>query len=209
VAFDLVRSHRVNLDDADFNAIETLFSDLEKEATAVLEQSGEAAGIAFSRSIDMRFVGQGAETNLAIANKAFHLWQKTDIRRLFDETYKRLYGRTYPDTPVEFITFKVRASLPERPFRIPSLSPGGRALTDCVKGERNAYSLLQKRYIPFKVMDRSTLFPGAAMEGPVIIEEKESTIVVGEDAAARVDDRGFVWITLNSGSQDPRRRGVA
>ena len=37
------------------------------------------------------------------------------------------------------------------------------------------------------------------MKGPAIIEEKESTIIVGEDAQAGVDAYGFVWITMNSG----------
>ncbi len=196
VAFDLVRSHRVSLDGADFDAIETLFSDLQKEASAILEQSGAVTGIVFARSIDMRFVGQGAETNLPIATRDFNTWQKDDIRSLFDETYKRLYGRTYPDTQVEFITFKVRASLPERPFRIPPLSATNGTLEDCIKGKRQAYSLVQKKYIPFTVFDRLKLFPGAKIDGPAIIEEKESTIVVGEDARAAVDDFGFVWITL-------------
>jgi N-methylhydantoinase A len=34
------------------------------------------------------------------------------------------------------------------------------------------------------------------LSGPAIIEEKESTIIVGEDAKATVDDHGFVWIDL-------------
>jgi N-methylhydantoinase A len=34
------------------------------------------------------------------------------------------------------------------------------------------------------------------MPGPAIIEEKESTIVIGEDARARVDEYGFVWIDI-------------
>ncbi len=197
VAFDLVRSHRVSLDDADFNNIETLFTDLENEASAILQQSGQVEDVSFTRSIDMRFVGQGAETNLSIANKAFNKWQTHEIRNLFDETYKWLYGRTYPDTRVEFITFKVRASLPERPFRIPRLATGGGTLQDCIKGERQAYSLIQKKYIPFTVVDRLKLFSGAKIKGPAIIEEKESTTVVGEDAHAVVDDYGFVWITFN------------
>jgi N-methylhydantoinase A len=194
VAFDLVRSHRVSLDNADFDHIEKLFTDLEDEASNILRQSGELEGIDFVRSIDMRFVGQGAETNLPIANKGFSEWQKDDIRGLFDDTYKKLYGRTYPDTPVEFITFKVRASLPERPFRIPPLAGGSKTLEDCIKGQRQAFSLVQKEYIPFTVVDRLKLFPGAEIPGPAIIEEKESTIVVGEDAHATVDDYGFVWI---------------
>jgi N-methylhydantoinase A len=34
------------------------------------------------------------------------------------------------------------------------------------------------------------------MPGPAIVEEKESTIVVGEDAVARVEEFGFVWIDM-------------
>jgi N-methylhydantoinase A len=202
VAFDLVRSHRVSLENADFNDIEKLLAELEKEASAILQQSGQAEGISFFRSIDMRFVGQGAETNMPIANKDFNQWDKSEIRALFDETYQRLYGRTYPDTMVEFITFKVRAALPERPFRIPPLSPGAKTLQDCIKGERRAYSLAQKEFIPFTVIDRLKLFPGAEIEGPAIIEERESTTVVGEDARAKVDDYGFVWITFKGTADD-------
>ncbi len=47
------------------------------------------------------------------------------------------------------------------------------------------------------MVDRLKLFSGAKIEGPAIIEEKESTIVVGEDAHAAVDDYGFVWITFD------------
>jgi len=36
------------------------------------------------------------------------------------------------------------------------------------------------------------------LNGPAIVEEKESTIIIGEDAAGTVDGYGFVWITINS-----------
>jgi N-methylhydantoinase A len=196
VAFDLVRSHRVGLDEADFQGIEKLFTDLEEEASAILKQSGDVDGIKFTRSTDMRFLGQGAETNLQIPNKAFNDWRKNEIRHFFDESYKRLYGRTYPDTQVEFISFRVRASLPQHPFQIPRIAPTEGTLQDCVKGNRTAFSLIQKQFITFTVFDRSKLFPGAGIKGPAIIEERESTIVLGEDANAEVDDYGFVWITF-------------
>ncbi|MGD8880803.1 MAG: hypothetical protein PVI82_02860, partial [Desulfobacterales bacterium] len=103
-----------------------------------------------------------------------------------------------PETPVEFVTFKVRASLPERPFSIPPLKNTASSIEDCLKGERQAFSLIKKEYISFKVYDRFKLFPDAKLPGPAIIEEKESTIIVGEDAAASVDEYGFVWIDLIS-----------
>jgi N-methylhydantoinase A len=197
VSFDLTRSHRVALDGADFNEIERLFIELENEGTAILQQAGKDENIIFERTLMMRFVGQGAETDLSIEHKPFIQWEKTQIRELFDEAYKKLYGRTYPDTPVEFVTFKVRASLPQREFRIPPLRQTEGKPADCIKGERPAFSLIRKEYIPFTVYDRFNLFPGAIMDGPAIIEEKESTIVIGEDAQASVDEYGFVWINLN------------
>ena len=198
VAFDLSRSHRVSLEDADFKQIELLFNELEKEGAAVLQETGKNQKIIVERTLMMRFVGQGAETDLAIENKSFDRWKKEQIRKLFDDVYQKLYGRTYAETPVEFVTFKVRASLPQRPFQIPPLKNTGKTIADCVKGKRQAFSMIKKEYIPFTVYDRFKLFPGATLSGPAIIEEKESTIVMGEDARASVDEYGFVWIDLLS-----------
>jgi N-methylhydantoinase A/oxoprolinase/acetone carboxylase beta subunit len=198
VAFDLTRSHRVSLDDADFHEIEDLFTELERDGAAILQASAEEQSVMFQRTLMMRFVGQGAETDLHIERKPFHQWNKNDIRRLFDEVYQRLYGRTYPETQVEFVTFKVRASLPERPFRIPPLKRPAASLADCTKGRRPAFSVLQRQYIPHTVYDRDKLFPEAVIAGPAIIEEKESTIIIGEDASARVDQYGFAWIDLSN-----------
>ena len=198
VAFDLTRSHRVALDDADLKEIEHLFRELENEGAAILQQAGKDESIIFERTLMMRFIGQGAETDLSIEQKSFDMWEKEQIRGFFDDAYKKLYGRTYPETPVEFVTFKVRASLPSREFRIPPIRQSGGELADCLKGERNAFSLVRKAYIPFSVFDRFRLYPGAVIPGPAIIEERESTIIVGEDATASVDEFGFVWINLIS-----------
>ena len=47
------------------------------------------------------------------------------------------------------------------------------------------------------IYEGDALTPGMRFVGPAIIEEKESTIIVGEDAQAAVDEYGFVWITMN------------
>ncbi|MEX1298791.1 MAG: hydantoinase/oxoprolinase family protein [Desulfotignum sp.] len=196
VAFDLSRSHRLVLDDADFGDIENLFAQLEKEGAAILADAAKGDRVMFQRTLLMRFVGQGAETDLVIDPKPFTQWTRQEIRDKFDAEYKRLYGRTYPETPVEFVTFKVRATLPTPPFVMPALTSDTDQLSDSVKGKRKAFSVLQKAYIDFTVYDRSKLFAGANFTGPAIVEERESTIVMGEDASASVDDKGFVWIRI-------------
>jgi len=196
-AFDLVRSHKVNLKEADFAAVEKLFREMEKEGASVLHKAGETEDITYERSIDMRFVGQGAETNVSVPDGDFAEIAKDTVRTLFDQRYEALYGRTYPESPAEFVSFKVRARLPQRSLRLPKIEKKVSSLEDALKGERLAYSARAGGFIPFKVYDRYMLFPDATFGGPAIIEEKESTAVVGEDASVTIDAYGFLWINLH------------
>ncbi|MBW1797707.1 MAG: hydantoinase/oxoprolinase family protein [Deltaproteobacteria bacterium] len=195
-AFDMVRSHKVSLNGADFNEIEKIFKEMEAEGVRTLEKSGQTEDIKFERSVDTRFVGQGSETNVAIPESDFTMVKREEVRNRFDKVYEKLYGRTYPDSPVEFINFRVRASLPERLLQLPKTENTAVSLEHAVKGERRAYSGMAKDFIPYTVYDRYRLFPGAKFQGPAIIEERESTVIVGEDASVSVDDYGFLWIDL-------------
>lgn len=197
-AYDVLRSHKVALSTADFNEIERIFKELEEEATRILKKQAIETEISFERSLDMRFVGQGSETNVPIPREEFIKLSKEEVRRRFDEIYKKLYGRTYPDSEVEFINFKIRASLPQRILRLPKISRNKRSLSEAIKGKRSAYSSLAKEFIPYTVYDRYHLFPEATFKGPAIIEEKESTVIVGEDATVSVDDFGFLWINFSN-----------
>jgi N-methylhydantoinase A len=197
-AFDLVRSHKAPVASADFGEIEKLFRAMEAEGERTLRKAGALTGIEFSRSIDARFIGQGSETNLAIPGGDFARLDPLDVRRRFDETYSRLYGRTYLESPVEFVNFRVRASLPVQLLELPRLPDKGGRVQAAVRGERLAFSGIAGDFIPFTVYDRYKLFPGAVFSGPAIVEERESTVIVGEDAAVRVDEFGFLWIEMTA-----------
>jgi N-methylhydantoinase A/oxoprolinase/acetone carboxylase beta subunit len=233
-AFDLLRSHKVSLGNANFPDIEKIFKELEADATKILKKeatekdinpsasqprgrgllrvdpergsishseggnSSAVERVKFERSLDMRFVGQGAETNVRLTERDFTKLKKEEVRRRFDEVYEKLYGRTYPDSEVEFINFKVRASLPERLLQLPKFEKKKRSLDQAIKGKRPAYSPVARNFIPFTVYDRYKLFPTAKFRGPAIIEEKESTVIVGEDASVSMDDFGFLWIDIKN-----------
>jgi len=197
-AFDMVRTHKVALDVADFDEAEKIFKEMEAEGSKTLQKSGKTENIKFERSVDARFIGQGSETRVAIPESDFTEVQKEEVRRRFDEVYEKLYGRTYPDSPVEFINFWVRASLPERLLQLPKMKDINGPLEDAIKGQRQAYSGIAKNFIPYTVYDRYKLFPDAKFQGPCIIEERESTVIVGEDASVSVDDYGFLWIELGN-----------
>ena len=197
-AFDLVRSHKSALLEADFAEIEEIFSHMEAEGARTLEASGESEGIRFDRSVDVRFVGQGSETNVSVPAGDFSKIDPKEIRKRFDQVYEKLYGRAYPESAVEFINFQVRASLPERLLKLPELKKSEYTLADAVKGERQAYSGIAGTYVPHMVYDRYKLNSGTEFRGPAIIEERESTVIVGEDASVSVDRYGFLWIELDS-----------
>jgi N-methylhydantoinase A len=146
--------------------------------------------------VDARFIGQGSETNLPIPEGDFTKLTPAEVRRRFDETYSHLYGRTYPESPVEFVNFRVRASLPVRLLELPRLQYTRGRIQDAIKGERRAFSGMARDFIPFTVYDRYKLSPGAEFSGPAIVEERESTVVVGEEAKVRVDEFGFLWIEM-------------
>jgi len=195
-AFDLLRSHKVSLEAAHFDEIEKIFKALETEVFTILKKEAQEKDIKFERSLDMRFVGQGSETNVPLKERDFTKTKKEEVRRLFDDVYKKLYGRTYPDSEVEFINFKVRASLPERLIQFPKIGNKGKSLQKAIKGKRNAYSPISRNFIPYTVYDRYQLFPNAEFTGPAIIEEKESTLIIGEDTSVSVDDFGFLWVDI-------------
>ncbi|MDD3846487.1 MAG: hydantoinase/oxoprolinase family protein [Syntrophorhabdaceae bacterium] len=195
-AFDLLRSHKVSLADVSFADMEEIFRGLERDAGNILRKEATGDTIRFDRSLDMRFVGQGSEMNISVPDGNFAAVTRAQVRKLFDDAYEKLYGRTYPDSEVEFINFKVRASLPEKLLQLPKLDGKGRTMDMAVKGQRLAYSPISKDFIPFTVYDRYSLFPSAQFPGPAIIEEKESTLIVGEGAHVSVDDFGFLWVDL-------------
>jgi N-methylhydantoinase A len=194
-AFDLVRSHKVPLATADFTEVERIFRALESEGEHTLRRAGATGPLEFVRTLEARFIGQGSETRLPLAPGDFGAFDRDDLRRRFDAEYERLYGRSYPDAPVEFVNFCVRASLPVRLLELPKIPRRkGARLADALKGQRSACAGPARGFIPHAVYDRYRLFPGAAFAGPAIIEERESTVVVGEDGEASVDEYGFLWI---------------
>ena len=196
-AFDLLRSHKVPLTSVNFSEIEDIFGGLEADAGKIMKKEATDEIIRYERSLDMRFVGQGSEINVSVPAVDFTKLQRADIRGLFDDVYKKLYGRTYPESEVEFINFKIRASLPERLLQLPRFSrKKGQSLDTAIKGQRPAYSPIARDFIPYTVYDRYKLFPAAEFQGPAIIEEKESTLIVGEDGHVSIDDFGFLWIDI-------------
>ena len=63
------------------------------------------------------------------------------------------------------------------------------------KGERSAY-FPERGFLTTPIFDRYALRPGEILRGPAIVEERESTLVVGSDAQVRMDSYGSLVVNM-------------
>ena len=108
-----------------------------------------------------------------------------DIRERFLATYAQLFERRITDVPIEAMSWRLAATAP-----VPNveLNFGGQPARrgDPRKGARQVY-FPQTGFAPCAVYDRYSLTAGTHLSGPAVVEERESTIVVGPDARITVD----------------------
>ncbi|MGI9252276.1 MAG: hydantoinase/oxoprolinase family protein [Thermomicrobiales bacterium] len=198
LAFDFVRSAPGRLADIDWSRINTLFSDMEREGEQVLGESGVAAGdITHERIAEMRYVGQGHEIRVALPNGPLGPESVPGLQAAYEAEYKRLYGRLGPPVPVEAITWRVVSSGPRPEMQMLAGGGGSANADDARKGTRRAWMPELGGMTDVNVYDRYLLAPGATFAGPAIIEERESTFIVGPGATCRVDDHWNLVATFD------------
>jgi N-methylhydantoinase A len=176
LSFDFVRTWRCALDDVDFARVNGLLAEMERDGAALLAESGVAeADVTHERYADMRYVGQGHEVRVLLPPD--ELRETEPLVERFEREYEQLYGRRGPDVPVEAINWRVVSSGPR-----PELELAAVALEESSRppqGARRAYFPTLGGYVETPVYDRYALRPGTRFDGPAIVEERESTLVVG------------------------------
>jgi len=199
LAFDFVRSAYSRLDDLDWQFANGLLDEMSLEGRKVLESSGlSSAAISYQRTADMRYVGQGHEVSVNLPDGILSSEHLLQIGLAFEETYKALYGRKGPDVPLEVINWRVVASgpVPEMNFQ---LARDTANRSDARKCTRSAYFPEQGRYVETTVYDRYALTPEMKFSGPAIVEERESTLIIGTHGNAHVDERLNVIVEMSDG----------
>jgi len=197
LAFDFVRSAYSRLDQLDWGFANRLLDEMAEEGGDVLERSGlSAEQISYKRSADMRYVGQGHEVAVMLPDGVLSAEHLSRISKLFNDAYRALYGREGPDVPLEVINWRVVASGP-RPELNLKLPTNRRREGNARRGFRRAYFPEPGEYIETAVYDRYALDVGMEFIGPGIVEERESTLIVGARGKARIDERLNIVVELN------------
>jgi N-methylhydantoinase A len=166
------------------------FADLEAKGAAELGEDGFGADrVRIRRTLDMRYVGQVHECTVEIPVGPIDAEALPAIRAAFDRRHRELYTYDEPHSIVEIVNVEsVMEGVidPPPPTRI---APGSGA-EGARKGERAMMFSADAERRPTPIYDGARLGAGDRVEGPAVIEEETTTIVVEPGWTATLHETG-------------------
>jgi N-methylhydantoinase A len=174
----------------DWSAVDRIYDELAAEARGALMAAGcKADEIRFQFGADLRYAGQQHEIAVALAQDPREHHDVALIAGAFETAYLAHYGVAPSHVDVELVSWRLVAQGPAEPVvTIPPASgaPAGPKTTRTVHLWPDA---------PVPVYDRGAVVIGQTVNGPVLIEERETTIVILPGWQATTDHLGCIIAT--------------
>ncbi len=151
--------------------VERTFAQLREQARKSLKEEGFTTHQTIEQ-VDLRYQGQAYEITVPYEKKA-------NLTKLFGREHKKLYGYSSLDA-VEAVNARVRVIIP---------TPKAKFVKKRLQASKSAAPILSRRislvgsWQKVPVYDRMRLLPGVSGKGPCIIEEYDSTTIVGKNWA--------------------------
>ncbi len=194
-SFEANRSVYMRLSDFDASAVERLLKELADQATGFVRSCDADAPITADYKVYMRYTGQGWEIPIVLPAQDAAQPDAARFQALFETEYAKLFGRVVDGMDVEITVWAVNASTPHSMAApVPAQTPteaagtrGTRALFDPARGQSTQAS----------VVARTDLTPGEWLQGPGIITEDETTVIVPASRRAMAQPDGTLDITLS------------
>jgi N-methylhydantoinase A len=200
---------------ADLSAVESVDAARINVFLREMEAAGKAlvatCGVAASRlttviEANMRFAGQSFELSVPVQG-TLGKRELERARQRFFNLYKARYHRLNRDMPVEIVSWRVIVKGPVPKVTMDKVrKPAGGRKVKVLKGHRKVFMPETGAFVNCPVYDRYALYEGVRLRGPAVIEEHESTVVVGPDAVIDVDQNCNLRVRL-AGGKPKRRRG--
>ena len=190
VAFERSRAVRQILEAVDLAALEAGFRALEAEAGALMP---DGAAPIVRRSVDLRYSGQDYPLEVQVTAPCDTPTTKGDWEARFEALYRSHYGKVDDDNPVELASIRVHASQP--PPALALARPPATADAP-PKAWRDIHISAGSGMERAPVYERAELRIGQEIAGPAVIEEPESTTVIGPGDRLRVDPLGCLVADL-------------
>ena len=187
---DKVWSTNYRSDNMDASVIIGQFSELEAAARMELRDEGYSAAPEIRRSVSMRYAGQNYEHDVTLqgdAANAASLYQAFDQ---FHRLHAQLYGYSISGEVIELIRVNVtalgRTAKPQ--LRAPALGGNPRPLRS------RPVCFDKSGFVSCPVYRRDTLPSRCSLEGPAVIEEEDSTVLLHPGHTLGVSRHGVITI---------------
>jgi N-methylhydantoinase A len=174
--------------------VRQLLSRLADEGRSLLSAAQiPAREISVSIAADVRYHGQGDSLRIELGPSLGRA-PGHRLEREFAAEYDRIYGSSPPAVEPEVVSWRVRVAgaRPELSITRP------RAHSAREPSARQIWSLEGGRMVRAEVIDRSSLKPGDVVRGPAVLEEPESTVVIGDGGVGHVLPSGSVAVELDA-----------
>src|SRR5215472_6793916 len=171
------------------------------QARAVMADTGlKLENASVRRLADGRFMGQGFDLVVSLPDGPYDE-SEASRRRLtaaFETAYRDKFALTPPGVPVEFLNIRVAVRAPVSGSDVVLQGRPGEGAASARKGTRPAYFAETGGFVPTAVYDRERLGVGDELDGPAVVEEEGSTLVIGPGGRARVAGSGNLVLTLGT-----------
>jgi N-methylhydantoinase A len=194
-SFEANRTVFMRLSDFDPARVRTLFAEMAQEATAFVRECDANAEILTDHKVYMRYSGQGWEIPVPLTIDQVRDPDPAVILAAFEREYAALFSRKVDGMEVEITVWSVNATTP--PQAVARADAAAAAGTVKAVGSRTLFDAAEGRTGTAAVYDRADFSSGRHVNGPAVITEDETTIVLPVSREA---------ITLSDLCIDVRRR---
>ncbi|MDG1450025.1 MAG: hydantoinase/oxoprolinase family protein [Ascidiaceihabitans sp.] len=175
-SFEANRSVYMKLSDFKPDVIKSLLTELQDEATGFVRSCDASSDIISEFKVYMRYTGQGWEIPISLSAEQAMSPNADTFLKLFEADYSALFGRTVDGMDVEITVWSVNATTPpEQVAQIALASDKGAAT---VAGQRALFDPALAAVTDAQVVLRDDMETGQTVQGPAVITEDETTIIV-------------------------------
>ena len=180
----------------DWSDFEQRFQDLEDRARAVIAETGlDAKDAEVKRAADIRYRGQAFELVVDLPSGPYTASSQSVLLEAFESHYVKAFTRTPPATEVEIINIRVSAKLDVSSAS--ELQAGQGAGGQQSSTTRLAYFPESGGKVETPVYQRALIASGQTYTGPAIIEEPESTLIVGPGGTFMKQASGNIVVEIS------------
>ena len=203
LAFEVVRSFKIDLDELDAGMFSSIFSAMAEEASNFLMRAGvRRDDIDLYRALDMRYIGQGYEIEVPVPTTFGEGNIKATLRTLFSEAYRTVFSGAL-DEKLEIMTWKLEAKARNGSnVDVRHLGEASDGAQSARKGSRAAYFPELGGFVDCPVYDRYALRIEQSITGPALIEEREATCLIGPGDRATIDLGKNILVEINGIGDD-------